>query len=189
MKKRWRKQWESMTQYMIKNLDGIEEIPFLFKDKMLKAGLLSFFIAVIGTYMGVQFEEASFLILTWILAVFSFYQIFKFLKIGKTGEYEIMEAQVLAVKGKHYPGRMYQIVVQDKDGSQIRIRMQKEKNLMVGKTYRFYFGKVERVEGKAAKIGELMYEVFTGQKKSHRKNGEKSVVRTHTLPFVPTCTK
>lgn len=52
MKKRWRKQWESMTQYMIKNLDGTEEIPFLFKDKMLKAGLLSFFIAVIGTYMG-----------------------------------------------------------------------------------------------------------------------------------------
>ena len=50
----------------------------------------------------------------------------------------------------------------DKDGSQIRIRMQKEKNLMVGKTYRFYFGKVERVEGKAAKIGELMYEVFYG---------------------------
>ena len=38
-----------------------------------------------------------------------------------------MEAQVLAVKGKHYPGRMYQIVVQDKDGSRIRIRMQKEK--------------------------------------------------------------
>ena len=141
MKKRWRKQRESMTQYMIKNLDGTEEIPFLFKDKMLKAGLLSFFIAVIGTYMGVQFEEASFLILTWILAVFSFYQIFKFLKIGKTGEYEIMEAQVLAVKGKHYPGRMYQIVVQDKDGSRIRIRIQKEKNLMVGKTYRFYFGK------------------------------------------------
>ena len=33
---------------------------------------------------------------------------------------------------------------------------------MVGKTYRFYFGKVERVEGKAAKIGELMYEVFYG---------------------------
>ena len=162
MKKRWRKQWESMTQYMIKNLDGIEEIPFLFKDKMLKAGLLSFLIAVIGTYMGVQFEEASFLILTWILAVFSFYQIFKFLKIGKTGEYEIMESQVLAVKGKHYPGRMYQIVVQDKDGSRIRIRMQKEKNLMVGKTYRFYFGKVELVEGKAAKIGELMYEVFYG---------------------------
>lgn len=60
MKKRWRKQRESMTQYMIKNLDGTEEIPFLFKDKMLKAGLLSFFIAVIGTYMGVQFEEASF---------------------------------------------------------------------------------------------------------------------------------
>ena len=100
-----------------------------------------------------------------------------------------MEAQVLAVKGKHYPGRMYQIVVQDKDGSRIRIRMQKEKNLMVGKTYRFYFGKVERVEGKAAKIGELMYGGVTGQKKSHRKNGEKSVVRTHTLPFVPTCTK
>ena len=124
-----------MTQYMIKNLDGTEEIPFLFKDKMLKAGLLSFFIAVIGTYMGVQFEEASFLILTWILAVFSFYQIFKFLKIGKTGEY---------------------------DGSRIRMRKQKEKNLMVGKTYRFYFGKVERVEGKAAKIGELMYEVFYG---------------------------
>ena len=66
------------------------------------------------------------MILTWILAVFSFYQIFKFLKIGKTGEYEIMEAQVLAVKGKHYPGRMYQIVVQDKDGSRIRIRIQKE---------------------------------------------------------------
>ena len=60
MKKRWRKQWESMTQYMIKNLDGTEEIPFLLKIKMLKAGLLSFFIAVIGTYMGVQFEEASF---------------------------------------------------------------------------------------------------------------------------------
>ena len=51
--KKVRKQWESMTQYMIKNLDGTEEIPFLFKDKMLKAGLLSFFIAVIGTYMGV----------------------------------------------------------------------------------------------------------------------------------------
>lgn len=81
-----------------------------------------------------------------------------------------------------------QIVVQDKDGSR-SARMQKEKNLMVGKTYRFYFGKVERVEGKAAKIGELMYGGVTGQKKSHRKNGEKSVVRTHTLPFVPTCTK
>ena len=162
MKKRWRQQCETMIQYLTKKLVATGEIPFVFQDKMLKTGLLSFFIVMIGTYMGVQFEESSFLIMTWILAVFSFYQIFKFLKIGKTGEYEIMEAQVLAVKGKHYPGRMYQIVVQDKDGSRIRIRMQKEKNLMVGKTYRFYFGKVERVEGKAAKIGELMYEVFYG---------------------------
>ena len=153
---------ENIMQYVIKKSEGTGEIPFLFREKMCKAGLFSFFIAVVGTYMGLQFDEISFLILTWILAVFSFYQIFKFLKIGKTGEYEIMEAQVLAVKGKHYPGRMYQIVVQDKDGSRIRIRMQKEKNLMVGKTYRFYFGKVERVEGKAAKIGELMYEVFYG---------------------------
>lgn len=60
MKKRWRKQWESMTQYMIKNLDGTEEIPFLFKDKMLKAGLLSFFIAVIGTYMGCNLRKRVF---------------------------------------------------------------------------------------------------------------------------------
>lgn len=74
-----------------------------------------------------------------------------------------MEAQVLAVKGKHYPGRMYQIVVQDKDGSRNpHFGCKKKKTLMVGKTYRFYFGKVERVEGKAAKIGELMYEVFYG---------------------------
>ena len=151
MKKRWRKQWESMTQYMIKNLDGTEEIPFLFKDKMLKAGLLSFFIAVIGTYMGVQFEEASFLILTWILAVFSFYQIFKFLKIGKTGEYEIMEAQVLAVKGKHYPGRMYQIVVQDKDGSRIHIRIQKEKKPHGWKNIPVLFWKSGTGGGKSCK--------------------------------------
>ena len=83
MKKRWRQQCETMIQYLTKKLVATGEIPFVFQDKMLKTGLLSFFIVMIGTYMGVQFEESSFLIMTWILAVFSFSQIFRFLKIGK----------------------------------------------------------------------------------------------------------
>jgi len=74
---------ENIMQYVIKKSEGTGEIPFLFREKMCKAGLFSFFIAVVGTYMGLQFDEISFLILTWILAVFSFWQIFRFLKIGK----------------------------------------------------------------------------------------------------------
>lgn len=162
MKKRWRKQWESMTQYMIKNLDGTEEIPFLFKDKMLKAGLLSFFIAVVGTYMGLQFDEAGFLILTWILAVFSFWQIFRFLKIGRTGNYEMLEARIFAIKGKHYPGRNYQVTIQDKEGKMIRIWIPKEKNFIVGKNYRFYFKKMEQIQGKTEQVKECRYEIFYG---------------------------
>lgn len=162
MKKRWRKQWESMTQYMIKNLDGTEEIPFLFKDKMLKAGLLSFFIAVVGTYMGLQFDEAGFLILTWILAVFSFWQIFRFLKIGRTGNYEMLEARIFAIKGKHYPGRNYQVTIQDKEGKMLRIWIPKEKNFIVGKNYRFYFKKMEQIQGKTEQVKECRYEIFYG---------------------------
>ena len=79
MQKKWRHHLENIMQYVIKKSEGTGEIPFLFREKMCKAGLFSFFIAVVGTYMGLQFDEISFLILTWILAVFSFWQIFRFL--------------------------------------------------------------------------------------------------------------
>ena len=92
---------ENMMQYVIKKSEGMGDIPFLFREKMCKAGLFSLFIAVVGTYMGLQFDEAGFLILTWILAVFSFWQIFRFLKIGRTGNYEMLEARIFAIKGKH----------------------------------------------------------------------------------------
>ncbi|MFR5225847.1 MAG: hypothetical protein ACLTFM_02560 [Blautia wexlerae] len=129
---------------------------------MCKAGLFSFFIAVVGTYIGLQFDEISFLILTWILAVFSFWQIFRFLKIGKTEKYEMLEAQVLAIKGKHYPCRNYQVIVQDKAGKSIRIWIPKEKHFMVGKTYRFYFNKMEQIPEKTDQVNECRYEIFYG---------------------------
>ena len=162
MKKRWRQQCETLIQYLTKKLVATGEIPFVFQDKMLKTGLLSFFIVMIGTYMGVQFEESSFLIMTWILAVFSFSQIFRFLKIGKTGEYEMLEAQVLAIKGKHYPGRTCQAILQDKAGNNIRLWLPKERYFMVGKTYRFYFKKVDHVQGKTEKVKDCRYEIFYG---------------------------
>lgn len=145
-----------------KKSEGTGEIPFLFREKMCKAGLFSFFIAVVGTYMGLQFDEISFLILTWILAVFSFWQIFRFLKIGKTEKYEMLEAQVLAIKGKHYPCRNYQVIVQDKAGKSIRIWIPKEKHFMVGKTYRFYFNKMEQIPEKTDQVNECRYEIFYG---------------------------
>ena len=153
---------ENMMQYVIKKSEGIGEIPFLFREKMCKAGFFSFFIAVVGTYMGFRFEEISFLILTWILTVFSFWQIFRLLKIGKTGQYEILEAQVLAVKGKHYPGRNYQVTVRDKVGKTIRIWIPKERNFIEGKNYRFYFKKLEQIQGKTEQVKECRYEIFYG---------------------------
>lgn len=153
---------ENMMQYVIKKSEGIGEIPFLFREKMCKAGFFSFFIAVVGTYMGLRFEEISFLILTWILTAFSFWQIFRFLKIGKTGQYEILEAQVLEVKGKHYPGRNYQVTVRDKAGKTIRIWIPKERNFIVGKNYRFYFKKLEQIQGKIEQVKECRYEIFYG---------------------------
>ena len=162
MQKRWRHRLENMMQYVIKKSEGMGALPFLFREKMCKAGLFSFFIAVVGTYMGLQFDEAGFLILTWILAVFSFWQIFRFLKIGRTGNYEMLEAQILAIKGKHYLGRNYQVTIQDKEGKMIRIWIPKEKNFIVGKNYRFYFKKMEQIQGKTEQVKECRYEIFYG---------------------------
>ena len=74
----------------------------------------------------------------------------------------MLEAQVLAIKGKHYPCRNYQVIVQDKAGKSIRIWIPKEKHFMVGKTYRFYFNKMEQIPEKTDQVNECRYEIFYG---------------------------
>lgn len=42
MQKKWRHHLENIMQYVIKKSEGTGEIPFLFREKMCKAGLFSF---------------------------------------------------------------------------------------------------------------------------------------------------
>ena len=133
MKNKWRKFGEVLLQNIAKNLNRTEGVPFIFKEKMLKAGLLAFGVIILGTYMGVQSGEKSFFILSWILGMFSFYQILRFLKIGKAGNYEVVEGEVLSVKGKYTPLKNRQVTIQDKNGACICFIIQKDKKIMTGK--------------------------------------------------------
>lgn len=162
MKNKWRKFGEVLLQNIAKNLKRTEGVPFVFKEKMLKAGLLAFGVIILGTYMGVKSGEKSFLILSWILGIFSFYQILRFLKIGKAGKYEVVEGEVLSVKGKYTPLKNRQVTIQDKNGECIRFIIQKDKKIMTGKRYRFYFEKREQMPNSLTRGEKLSHVIFYG---------------------------
>lgn len=162
MKNKWRKFGEVLLQNIAKNLNRTEGVPFIFKEKMLKAGLLAFGVIILGTYMGVQSGEKSFFILSWILGMFSFYQILRFLKIGKAGNYEVVEGEVLSVKGKYTPLKNRQVTIQDKNGACICFIIQKDKKIMTGKRYRFYFEKREQMPNSLTRGEKLSHVIFYG---------------------------
>ena len=126
MQKKWRHHLENIMQYVIKKSEGTGEIPFLFREKMCKAGLFSFFycrgwhIYGAAVWWNKLFDFDLDIGSVFFLADFSVF------KDWKNREYEMLEAQVLAIKGKHYPCRNYQVIVQDKAGKSIRIWIPKE---------------------------------------------------------------
>ncbi|MBM6803519.1 hypothetical protein H6B07_12805 [Mediterraneibacter glycyrrhizinilyticus] len=118
---------------------GIEEFPYVFKDRMLKLSLLSFFLGAIGTYAGLLIGERNFILFSWVLCGINLYQAARLYRIAKQKKYIVIEGRVSRIKGKHGIGRTCRVLIQTEDGETQELVLDKKSPLQAGKCYRFYF--------------------------------------------------
>lgn len=147
-------------KYILDRMDKVatdaEKFPIVFKDRMLKSGLLSFLIAVTGTFMGIQFRETYFIVFTWILTIFHLYQAWNMLRICKNKNYEMLEGIVVGIKGRHSLGRTYRITIQESNGQHIELMMDKRNKFTIGCRYRFYFNNKDAVQSGIKKLDAVL---------------------------------
>lgn len=120
---------------------SMENVPFVFRDRMLKLSALSFFLGGVGTYVGLLLGEGNFILFSWVLCGFNLYQTVRLYRIAKQKQYEVIEGCISQIKGKHGIGRTCRVFVKTDDGETKELVLEKGNPLRAGKRYRFYFDK------------------------------------------------
>ena len=118
---------------------SMEEFPYVFKDRMLKLSLLSFFLGAVGTYAGILIGERNFILFSWVLCGINLYQAARLYRIAKHKKYEVIEGRVSQIRGKHGIGRTCRVFIQTEEGETKEFVLEKGSPLQAGKCYRFYF--------------------------------------------------
>lgn len=115
-----------------------QPIPAVLADRVLKLGLLSFFMLILGCFFARELG-ASFLSASLTRCVYLAAQAALLYRRALKKEYETVEGTVRKVTGRHKPGRFLKVVVEKKDGEEATLLLDKGRPLEVGETYRFYF--------------------------------------------------
>ena len=117
----------------------MENVPFVFRDRMLKLSALSFFLGGVGTYAGFLLGEGNFILFSWVLCGINLYQAVRLYRIAKQKKYEVIEGCISRIKGKHGVGRTCRVFVKTDWGETKELVLAKGTPLRMGKRYRFYF--------------------------------------------------
>src|SRR5699024_11946990 len=84
---------------------SMEEFRYVFKDRMLKLSLLSFFLGGVGTYVGILIGERDFILFSWVLCGMNLYQAARIYRSSKQEKDEVIEGGVLLIIRKHGIGK------------------------------------------------------------------------------------
>lgn len=115
-----------------------QPIPAVLADRVLKLGLLSFFMPVFGCFFA-QELGLSFLFGSFVLCVYLAAQAALLYRRAIKKDYETVEGTVRRVKGRHKPGRFLKVAVEKENGEEITLLLDKGRPLEEGTAYRFYF--------------------------------------------------
>lgn len=135
------KMWheKNLPDYIHKKIAIYQHLPKVFADRIRKMSILSFFILLFGTFMGIQMKSAGFIFWSVFLCIIAFWQALSLLRTAQTKKYEIVEGKVLMVSTQMPFGRLKKVKLGFKDGGETVLLLEKSVFVEVGAWYRFYF--------------------------------------------------
>lgn len=135
MRQKKKKRFLSAVKEWIKN---VQPIPAVLADRVLKLGLLSFFMLIFGCFFAQELGW-SFLFGSLVLCAYLAAQAALLYHRAAKKDYETVEGTVRKVKGRHQPGRFLKVAVEKENGEEITLLLDKGRLIEEGTAYRFYF--------------------------------------------------
>ena len=131
--------WKYLISYINRKIKGFQKIPAVLTDRACKISALSFFALLLGVHTGRQVGSFSLILWSAAICLFGILYAYHLLRCGERQEYEIVEGVIYELKGRHSPGRVYQVGIRLGDGQAVQLLMDKQYRLRIGGRYRFYF--------------------------------------------------
>jgi len=148
-------------------------IPGIFADRVLKLGILSFSMLLLGIFMGIQMQSPGYAFWSVILSLIVFVQAVLLLRTAKNGNYEVVEGTILLITGKHPVGRFRKVRIGCLNGSETVLLLDKSIPVEMGSHYRFYFNSRQHaLSGIKTVDAALSTGSFYGFEKIDRKGGD-----------------
>ena len=145
MKKRKKEKLEEKLEEIQKWADQSLELPGVLLDRILKQGILSVFILIIGIFTGSRVQTWNFVFWSVALGCFGLWKTARLLRAARKGQYETVEGRVMKLEGRHRIGRLYRIRIQQAGGEETTLLLDKGNRIQTGKAYRFYFNKSRQI--------------------------------------------
>ena len=131
--------WKYLISYINRKIKGFQKIPAVLTDRACKISALSFFALLLGVHTGRQAGSPGLILWSVLICLFGMLHAYHLLRCGERQEYEIVEGVIYELKGRHSPGRVYQVGIRLGDGQAVQLLMDKQYRLRIGGRYRFYF--------------------------------------------------
>ena len=128
-----------LVSYMGQRIEGFQSIPAVLMDRACKRSALSFLALLLGVHTGRQAGSPGLILWSAGICLFGMVHAGHLLRCGERQDYEIVEGVVYEQKGRHSPGRVYQVGVRLREGQAVQLLMDKQYRFRIGGTYRFYF--------------------------------------------------
>lgn len=159
-----------LASYMGQWIEGFQNIPAILTDRACKISALSFLVLLLGVHTGRQAESLSLILWSVATCLFGMIHAGNLLRCGERQEYETVEGVVYELKGRHSPGRVYQVGIRLVDGQAVQLLMDKQYRFQIGGRYRFYFIRKGRTSssGSGGWIRYLIQAPFMGRKSWNR---------------------
>ncbi len=139
--KKWRRQSyrRKLPGYIREKIKSCQDLPGVFKDRVLRLGILSFLILLFGIFMGNRMESLRYVLWSVIISMIVLIQALRVLQAGLLGNYEVVEGTVLEIYGKLPLGKFYKVKIRSPDGGETTLLLEKSVPVEKGVRYRFYF--------------------------------------------------
>ena len=131
--------WKYLISYINRKIKGFQKIPAVLTDRACKISALSFLALLLGVHTGRQAGSPGLILWSVLICLFGMLHAYHLLRCGERQDYEIVEGVVYEQKGRHSPGRVYQVGVRLREGQAVQLLMDKQYRFRIGGRYRFYF--------------------------------------------------